>query len=266
MNRLITLIIVIGLLPTITLGQTIYNKGITNVSGIPTSLEPGDTFTVEFDYTTLKPPEGDYTYWEIRLDGGYYVRDGLVLAPTPNPGTNYHSGNPSEQTFHISQVITIPEDTTPGEHRIKIATCVHPTIWTQVGYYSYHNTLIEVVSPIQTVEIDIKPGSDPNPINPGSNGLIPVAIFTTDDFDAANVDPATVTLAGAEVAVRGKSDKLMAHLEDVDGDGDIDLLLQVDTQSEDALWEEGEVFLEGFTYDDIPILGSDYVVIVPPES
>lgn len=118
------------------------------------------------------------------------------------------------------------------------------------------------------VQIDIKPGSDPNPINPGSKGLIPVAILTTEDFDAADVDPATVTLAGANVAVRGKTDKLMARLEDVDGDGDLDLLLQIDTQSEDAAWENGEVILTGKTYQELgaeDIQGSDYVVIVPPK-
>ena len=34
------------------------------------------------------------------------------------------------------------------------------------------------------VEIDIKPGSWPNAINPGSNGVIPVAILSSPEFDA----------------------------------------------------------------------------------
>lgn len=116
-----------------------------------------------------------------------------------------------------------------------------------------------------TVAIDIKPGSDLNPINPGSNGLIPVAILTTDDFNAADVNSATVTLAGAKVAVRGKAEKLMARLEDVDGDGDLDLLVQVKTQSEGALWKSGPVTLTGKTYDGQDIEGTDEVTIVPPE-
>ena len=117
----------------------------------------------------------------------------------------------------------------------------------------------------QPVDIDIKPGSDPNPINPGSNGLIPVAILTTDDFNAADVEPNSVTLAGVEVAVRGKAEKLMARLEDVDGDGDDDLLLQVETQSEGTLWESGPVILTGKTYDGRDIKGTDEVIIVPPK-
>jgi hypothetical protein len=54
------------------------------------------------------------------------------------------------------------------------------------------------------VEIDIKPCSDPNPINKGSNGLVPVAILSSPEFDATQVDPTSVSLAGAGVAVRGK--------------------------------------------------------------
>ncbi|MBA7481861.1 Tol-Pal system protein TolB [subsurface metagenome] len=114
------------------------------------------------------------------------------------------------------------------------------------------------------VTIDIKPGSYPNAINPGSNGVIPVAILTTDDFDAADVDPGTVMLAGAEVAVRGKADKLMARLEDVDEDGDLDLLVQVETQSDGTLWATGSVTLTAKTYDGQDIEGEDDVIIVPP--
>lgn len=120
--------------------------------------------------------------------------------------------------------------------------------------------LIEVI-----VDIDIKPGSYPNPINPGSQGVIPIAILTTDDFDAATVDPASISIAGRGVAVRGKAEKLMARLEDVDGDGDKDLLVQVETQSDGAVWVSGTVVLTGNTYDGLPIVGQDDIIIVPPE-
>ncbi len=55
------------------------------------------------------------------------------------------------------------------------------------------------------MSIDIKPGSDLNSINLGSNGTIPVAIFSTVDFDATTSDPLTVTLADASVKVKGKA-------------------------------------------------------------
>ena len=42
------------------------------------------------------------------------------------------------------------------------------------------------------VGIDIKPGSDSNPINPISRGVIPVAILGSDTFDVDNVDVTTL--------------------------------------------------------------------------
>jgi hypothetical protein len=77
-----------------------------------------------------------------------------------------------------------------------------------------------------TVEIDIKPGSYPNSINPKSRGVIPVAILTTEDFDAKEVDPSTVALEGVLAKERGKSGKY-GSLEDVDADGDLDLVVQI---------------------------------------
>ena len=155
------------------------------------------------------------------------------------------------QSININDVLTVlSEDGTQVLFSLKIYS----------GSIEIHLKALTI-----PVEIDIKPGSDPNPINPGSNGLIPVAILTTDEFDAAVVDPGTVTLAGAEVAVRGKSDKLMARLEDVDEDGDLDLMLQVDTQSDGAVWTNGPVILIGKTYDEQDIEGTDDVIIVPPE-
>jgi len=68
------------------------------------------------------------------------------------------------------------------------------------------------------VDIDIKPGSYPNSINLGSNGMIPVAILSSPYFDATQVDADTVALAGAGVAVKGKGNKLLASQEDVNGD------------------------------------------------
>jgi hypothetical protein len=113
------------------------------------------------------------------------------------------------------------------------------------------------------VAIDIKPGSDPNPINQGSNGLVPVAIFSSADFDATTVVPETVLLGGANVALRGKG-KSMAHEEDVNGDGLIDLVVQVEITGFDEIGEDGIAILTGETTEGIPIEGSDVVVIVPP--
>jgi hypothetical protein len=115
---------------------------------------------------------------------------------------------------------------------------------------------------VKAVEIDIKPGSYPNGINLGSDGVIPVAILSTPTFDASTVDPSTVALAGAAVNIAGKSDKYQASLEDFDGDGDLDLMLKIvnelDLQEGDAI-----AGLEGQTYDGMKVQGQDSVRVVP---
>jgi hypothetical protein len=120
--------------------------------------------------------------------------------------------------------------------------------------------------PILEVNIDIKPGSYPNSINLGSKGVIPVAILSSETFDATVVDPETVTLAGSSVGVRGKGNKLMSHSEDVNGDGSIDLMVQVETENlDEGQFQDGMACISGFTYDGGEIAGCDEIAIVPPE-
>jgi len=107
------------------------------------------------------------------------------------------------------------------------------------------------------VEIDIKPGSFPNSINRDGVGLIPVAILTTDEFDATFVDPSTVVFGPAQTReAHGKG-----HDEDVDGDGDIDLVFHFFTQS-GLRCIDTEAVLSGVTYSGEPIQGVDSVNII----
>ena len=48
--------------------------------------------------------------------------------------------------------------------------------------------------------MDIKPGSCPNPLNLKSNGVLPVAILGSKDFDVKNIDPMTIVLGREGVA------------------------------------------------------------------
>lgn len=110
------------------------------------------------------------------------------------------------------------------------------------------------------VLIDIKPGSDPNSINLGSKGVIPVAILTTEDFDATTVDGETVRFGPGQAA------PVHYAIEDVDGDGDLDIILHFKVQEADIGAEDTEAILTGQTQDSVHIIGVDAVRIVPPKA
>lgn len=112
------------------------------------------------------------------------------------------------------------------------------------------------------VSIDIKPGSYPNSINLGSNGNVPVAILSTTDFDATQVDPTTVTLAGAYVRLRGNGTP-QYDVRDVNGDGQLDLVVHVSTQALQLTMTDTLAILKGKTFGGASIEGSDTVRVVP---
>jgi len=78
----------------------------------------------------------------------------------------------------------------------------------------------------ESVEIDIKPGSDPNSINLKSKGVVPVVLLGSEGFDATEVDASTVTFGPGEATIAHNS----AHVEDVNGDGYDDMVLHFRTQ------------------------------------
>jgi len=126
----------------------------------------------------------------------------------------------------------------------------------------------EAFSPFLAVGIDIKPGDAANTINLKSTGVLPVAILGSATFDPMTVDPATVTLAGAHVATRGRGVP-MTSVSDVNHDGFPDLLLFFRTQDLTALssakaGDLTQAVLYGETYSGQRIRGSDSVRIVPP--
>lgn len=113
-----------------------------------------------------------------------------------------------------------------------------------------------------SVAIDIKPGSFPNSINLGSDGTVPVAILSTQYFDATQVDPSTIAFAGATVATNPKG-KLMASFEDVNGDSLFDLVVHFNAEALALVPGDTEATLTGTTFDGVSIAGTDSVRFVP---
>ena len=117
------------------------------------------------------------------------------------------------------------------------------------------NIVVEVGSTVIEVDIDIKPGSDHNSVNPKSNGKIPVAILSTLDFDATTVDPRSVEF-GPDGAVEAHG---QGHVEDADGDGDDDLVLHFNTQDTGIQCVDTEASPTGETFGGQAIEGSDAI-------
>jgi len=156
------------------------------------------------------------------------------------------------------------------------------------------------LEPLIHISLDIKPGSCPNPLNlnftahgqtevvSGSNmaakadpgvrtpkPVLPVAILGTDDFDAADIDPASVMLEGVpavrwaieDVSTPVGDDAAACECTDAGPDGFADLTVKfyrIDIVSSLDEVQDGDTVtltLTGELYDGTPIQGFDCVII-----
>jgi YVTN family beta-propeller protein len=107
------------------------------------------------------------------------------------------------------------------------------------------------------VRIDIKPGSNKNPINLRSKGNIAVAILSTGKFDATQVNWETVTFGPDEATeIHQRS-----HLKDVDKDGDLDFLLHFNIRETGIECGDKTATLTGETFNGEAFTGSDKITV-----
>jgi hypothetical protein len=92
----------------------------------------------------------------------------------------------SEVSFEVT--ITVPPGTDPGEYHFTISAVDETGV--NYGDQEVHITVR------YDVPVDIKPQSCRNSLNVRKNGVLPIAILGTAEFDATQVDPASVELVG----------------------------------------------------------------------
>jgi hypothetical protein len=152
-------------------------------------------------------------------------------------------------------------------------------------YFAYDANMAAVlVNSVQegchtvSVDVDIKPGSCPNPFNLKSRGVLPVAILGTQTFDVATIDAASIHLEGVpairsnyEDVTRPVMDGLPCECTTAGPDGYMDLTLKFSRPplalklwlDQGPLVQDQVLSLEltGNLLDGTPISGSDCVVI-----
>jgi len=136
-----------------------------------------------------------------------------------------------------------------------------------------------LASGVVEVEVDIKPGSDPNALNVWSKGMLPVAILGSEDFDVMTIDPETIylwwegiTLPDGIAVVSGDILGVMPvrwAWEDINGDGLTDIGLKFKggdlmtyTITDEAHRELVTMAVVGYLFDGKPIMGEDTVLII----
>ncbi|NHJ87227.1 MAG: DUF2341 domain-containing protein [Asgard group archaeon] len=220
-------------------------------------VNDGSGYTLYSPWSAGKNREWRETVRTSVAKVNYYLfeEDGSLLASAVNQ--NYAWSTVSTIT-HIRVVASVYRNTNAYISWIRVRNYVssEPS-WGTPGEEHFFPLVYEV-------SIDIKPGSYPNSINPKSNGKIPVAILTTEDFDASQVAPNSINFLDAVPS--------MWSMDDVDKDGDIDMILhfKINELNFSQLVDEGGeylyAYLSGETIDDETFFGKDTVNLIQERS
>lgn len=184
----------------------------------------------------------------------------------------------------FASLVTIPVSSVAGTNTLDVITLT--------DYFGLHLAILRVEGGVEALaQLDIKPGSCPNSFNRDSNGVLPVALIGSDDFDVGSVDLSSIALSRADgmggsiSPHEGPSgphstfadaatpfDGVPCDCHELDGDGTPDLVLhfrsenvtlalELDQLTDGALVE---LVLSGNLADGTPFSANDCIRLVPP--
>lgn len=223
---------------------------------------PTTTFDIPIANIDAGPPDGIFEVYN-------FAGDGMVSTDEWDAGTLFHTFTGIQggiQTLSVDVTSLLQAAVDAGNPFLSFS------LRAGIGTDRYNMGVIVGVDGLRdpalfldvprTVEIDIKPGEGPNTVNLGSSGTFPVAILSSDTFDATQIVPATLFLASAGVKLAASTGNFFCHEEDVNDDFLLDLVCKFEAAG--FLLEEGEdtAELTGSTYRGDTIVGSDSIRIV----
>jgi hypothetical protein len=205
--------------------------------------------------------------------GFYFVLPGLIPSPDPEcPLSGWeiivYEANGTVTTVSVPPEIAANPATayrgfasSIGITKLELAPEYLDLDCFQTMGWGYDNVSRSAIHDIELhVDLDIKPDSLTNAINPRNRGRFWVAIVSASDFDALEIDPQTVQF-GTGMA---SPDRLLA--EDVDEDGVSDLMLRFRTQEVGIACGDTTVELSAKTYAGRPAVGLDSIRTVGCET
>ena len=223
---------------------------------------PTTTFDIPIANIDDGPPEGIFEVYN-------FAGDGVVSTDEWNAGTLFHTFTGIQggiQTLSVDVTSLLQAAVDAGDPFLSFS--LRAGIGTDrynmgaiVGIVGLPDPALFLGVP-RTVAIDIKPGEEPNSINLASSGGVPVAILSSDTFDATRIVPGTLFLASAGVKLRSRTEAFLCHEEDVNDDSLFDLVCKFETA--EFMVEEGDdtAELTGSTDRGDTIVGTDSIRIV----
>jgi hypothetical protein len=161
------------------------------------------------------------------LDGIAELTTDVWGVVTADPGLTV-TLSPAVYSDVSGPIVVSFEETIEVTSDVPVSTTFTATVTFYANSYPNEGTIIdEQTITVVVMVIDIKPGSFPNSINTNSNGVVPVGILGSDTFDVTTVDVTTLAFgpAGAAPAHDLSDPAVLAdHLQDVNGDGYLDLV------------------------------------------
>ncbi len=105
------------------------------------------------------------------------------------------------------------------------------------------------------VTIDVKPGDNPTSVEPDREGMMPVAVLSTSQFDAMSINPQTIRVGPTGT----EAEPFRSMSDDVNRDGRTDLMVLIRVQDMKAKCGDKVIRLTAKTKTGADVEGSEDV-------